>query len=44
LGYLCAHYDTGKITGYAVPSCRDKEVSLTLRTDNIKFRRISNAH
>lgn len=31
--YLCAH-DTGKITGYAVPHCRDKEVSLTSLTDN----------
>lgn len=31
--YLCTH-DTGKITGYAVPHCRDKEVSLTSGTDN----------
>lgn len=29
-----AGYDTGKITGYAVPHCRDKEVSLTSLTDS----------
>jgi hypothetical protein len=33
--YLCAH-DNRKITGYAVPHCRDKEVSLTSKTDDIR--------
>jgi hypothetical protein len=40
--YLC-HYDTGKITGYAVATCRDKEVSLTLRTATQKLKTTSNS-
>jgi hypothetical protein len=31
---IFANYDTRKITGYAVPHCRGKEVSLTSGTDN----------
>jgi hypothetical protein len=43
-GYLCTHYDNRKITGYAVATCRDKEVSLTLRTATQKLKTISNFH
>jgi hypothetical protein len=40
--YLC-HYDNRKITGYAVATCRDKEVSLTLRTATQKLKTTSNS-
>jgi hypothetical protein len=39
--YICS-YDTGKITGYAVPRSRDKEVSLTSGTVRKKFNKTNN--
>ena len=43
INYLCAHYDTGKTTGYAVPHCRDKEVSLTSKTECKKLVKTNNS-
>jgi len=39
--YLRNHYDTGKNTGNEGPFSCPKEVSLTLKTDDIKFQRKS---
>ena len=41
LSLTFAHYDTRKITGSAVPPGRDKEVSLTSKTDDIKLKKTS---